>query len=94
MTEVIEEKEIGLFHKYPSIENSYRQEWVDKVKLNGYGDIQYCVTEKIHGSNTQIDYNRKTGEFEYCRRTGKLEPGEACYNVQSCFDEIKEAVVD
>ena len=94
MTEVIEEKEIGLFHKYPSIENSYRQEWVDKVKLNGYGDIQYCVTEKIHGSNTQIDYNRKTGEFEYCRRTGQLEPGEACYNVQSCFDEIKEAVVD
>lgn len=92
MTEVKEK--VSQFYKYPSIENSYREEFVDKIKLNGYADIQYCITEKIHGSNTQIDYNRKTGEFEYCKRTCPIEQGESCYNVQKCFEEIKESVVD
>lgn len=91
ITEVTEEK--GLFRKYPSIENSYRQEWVDRVKLAGYKDIKYGITEKIHGSNTQIDYNVKTQEFDYGKRTCSIMPGESCYNVQSCFEAIKENVV-
>lgn len=94
MTEVIEEKETGLFHKYPSIENSYREEFIEKIKLHGYADQPYCITEKIHGSNTQICYDVKKQEFEYGKRTCAIEVGEACYNVQNCFEEIKEAVVD
>lgn len=84
----------SMFRKYPSIENAYRNEWVEKIKMQGYGDIPYCITEKIHGSNTQIDYNYKTKEFEYCKRTCTIEADEACYNVQKCFDEIKEPVVE
>ena len=82
------------FYKYPSIENTYREEWMDKVKIKGFGNIPYCVTEKIHGSNTQIDYNWQTHEFEYCKRTCTIEEGESCYNVQKCFDNIRELVVD
>lgn len=93
MTDTIEEKEIGLFHKYPSIENSYRQEFVDKISLQGYGKISYCITEKIHGSNTQIGYDCKTGEFEYGKRTSKIEDGESCYNVQGIFDSLKDSIV-
>lgn len=81
------------FYKYPSIENTYREEWMNKVKTQGFGNIPYCITEKIHGSNTQIDYDCKTGEFEYCKRTCTIELGESCYNVQKCFDEIKEQVI-
>lgn len=82
-----------LFYKYPSIENSYREEFLDKIIRWGYADSPYCITEKIHGSNTQIDYNVKTGEFEYGKRTSKIEEGEACYNVQKCFEDIKDKVV-
>ena len=35
------------FIKYPDIENSYRQEFIDKIKEMGYGDINYIVTEKM-----------------------------------------------
>ena len=82
-----------MFFKYPSIENTYRNEWVEKIKMNGYGNIPYCITEKIHGSNTQIDFNYQTKTFEYCKRTCTIEEGESCYNVQKCFEEIKDSII-
>lgn len=89
--ETIEEKE--LFHKYPSIENSYRNEFIEKIKMHGFANEPYCITEKIHGSNTQICYNYKTKLFEYGKRTCKLQLGESCYNVQNCFELVKDSVV-
>ena len=83
-----------MFSKYPSIENSEKDFIVDKIRKHGYENIDYCITEKIHGSNTQIDYNYKTGEFEYNKRSGAIEEGEHCYNVQDCFASIKENVVE
>ena len=84
----------NLFYKYPSMENTYREEIIEKIRSHGYENVQYCVTEKIHGSNTQIDYNYKTGEFEYGKRTCPIEQGEACYNVQKLFEQIKDSIVD
>jgi len=37
--------------KYPSIENSYRTKFVDKIKHFGYHNKEWCVTEKIDGQN-------------------------------------------
>ena len=82
------------FHKYPSIENTYQEEFINRIRMNGYADIKYFITEKIHGSNTQIAYDLRTGEFTYGRRTAPLEDGEKCYNVQSCFDKIKDNVIE
>lgn len=92
MTELMENE--SLFHKYPSIENSYREEFVEKVKMQGYGKVPYCITEKIHGSNTQICYDYKSKTFEYGKRTTTIAADESCYNVQKCFGLIKENVVD
>lgn len=39
------------FRKFSSIENSYRQAFVQKIVESGYDRIPYIVTEKIHGAN-------------------------------------------
>lgn len=84
----------GMFHKYPSIENAGLEGFINKIKLHGYTDKAYCITEKIHGANTQICYNLKTNEFEYGKKTCALEDDEKCYNVQQIFDNIKDNIID
>lgn len=37
------------FHKYHSIENTYRIKFVEQIKLNPEQD--WIVTEKVHGAN-------------------------------------------
>ena len=41
------------FKKYDSIENSYREKVIEKIYQHGFGnkDIEWVVTEKIHGTN-------------------------------------------
>ena len=82
------------FHKYPSIENAGLTRFIDKIKSQGYGDEAFCITEKIHGANTQICYNLKTNEFSYGKRTCLLEDEEKCYNVQNIFESIKENIIN
>ena len=82
------------FHKYPSIENAGLTCFIDKIKLHGYADESFCITEKIHGANTQICYNLKTNEFSYGKRTCFLEDEEKCYNVQNIFESIKENIIN
>ena len=59
------------FYKYSSIENSYQSQYIDKIKEQGFGDISYCVTEKIHGSNTQVYFDGVS--FLYGSRNHYLE---------------------
>jgi len=80
------------FKKYPSIENSYRQAFIEKIRLHGYGQEKYCITEKIHGCNTQITYNVKDGTFIYGKRTEALLENESCYGVQDIFDSLRDKV--
>lgn len=84
----------GMFHKYPSIENAGLEEFINKIKAHGYANKKYCITEKIHGANTQICYNLKTNEFEYGKRTSALGDDEKFYNVQQIFDNIKDNIID
>jgi len=41
------------FKKYDSIENSYREKEIERIYQHGFGDkdIEWVVTEKVHGSN-------------------------------------------
>jgi Rnl2 family RNA ligase len=84
MTETLEKK----FYSYPSIENSYRDEFIEKIRLHGFENKQYYVTEKIHGSNTQLSYDGK--EFEMGTRSHYLIEGEKCYNVQPLLEQVKD----
>lgn len=83
-----------VFKKYPSIENSYQGDFVQKIMDNGYRNIPYCITEKIHGSNSQITYNLATKEFVLGKRNDILPVDETFYNLQHCTNPLKPAIAE
>lgn len=83
-----------MFSKYPSIELSEKEYIIDKIRNHGYALQPYAITEKIHGANTMIAYNCLTDEFEYGKRNGLIAENERCYNVQTCFDNLRNNIRD
>ena len=77
------------FHGYPSIENSYQKGFIDKIKERGYGNIQYMVSEKIHGANTQLTYRFDDGIFKIGGRTKFLQEDESFYNAQTVIERFE-----
>lgn len=45
------------FTKYPSIENSYRREFVDKIVLEEFDKGAWIIQEKAHGANFSFWYD-------------------------------------
>jgi len=71
------------FMKYPSIENSYRENSIERW-LKFYPElltVKYILTEKIHGANFSILIT--SDEIEYGKRTNKLEETESFFNYQN-----------
>lgn len=70
-----------MFKKYTSIENSYRTEFLDRIKSHGYWDCSYIVQEKVHGSN--LSYYTSDGKtFSSGKRNEKLNTDDKFYNHQ------------
>lgn len=67
------------FQKYNSLEQAHNQKMINAIVDAGYGNIPYIVTEKIHGANFGIHWNKKTDEIKFSRRSGFLEEGESFY---------------
>ena len=86
------EKEVFPFHDYPEIENSYQQGFIEKIKERGYGDISYVVTEKVHGSNSQLTYDLREKKFYLGSRNHYLGEDEKFYNLQLCLEPLKPSV--
>ena len=82
-----------MFYKYPEIENSYQTGFIDTIRENGFDDIPYIVMEKVHGSNTQVNYNLLTKEFTFGSRNNYLGENDVFYNVQKCVEPLKENIV-
>lgn len=80
------------FKKYNSITNTYDEEFIQKIKLQHPNIEKWCITEKIHGSNTCISYNYAEDTIKYGKRTSFLEEGEACYNVQDCLKPMEKEI--
>lgn len=78
------------FHKYPSIENAYRQGFIDKLMERGFNERQWCITEKVHGANTQLVYNGVLDEFQYGKRTSFLTKNDNFFHIQDEIEPIKE----
>lgn len=92
MEEVLTEKDKLI--KYPSIENTYIKEFLDKIRMKGLSDKRWLITEKVHGSNISISYDGK--EVFVCTRNHVLAEDEKCYNMQDIIksnfleDKVKE----
>lgn len=78
------------FKKYCSIENSYMEKFIDKIKTNAPKDSKWMVTEKIHGCNCQITYDGETVVFG--KRNGFVEEGENFYNIEKVLEPYKENI--
>ena len=80
------------FKKYNSLENSYRQKFIDQIVEQGKSHGTWVVQEKIHGANFSFFYDGKnlmTG-----KRTAFLGgEGENFYNSHKIKDIYSEAVI-
>ncbi len=87
-----------IFTRYPSIENAYKQKFLDKLAPNVPSDEMWAVSEKIHGANFSFIV---TNEGIMCaRRMDILKKGEKFYNylpvlerynprLKALFEDIK-----
>ena len=59
------------FRKYSTIENTYLTSFLDKIKTEGYDQMEYVVQEKVHGSNVCIITDGKV--IQFAKRTEIIE---------------------
>ena len=77
-----------MFKKYNSIENTYRDEFLERVKTHGFWEDEFVVQEKVHGSN--LSFFTKDGKtFFSAKRTGLIEENEKFYNYKTVLEDIK-----
>lgn len=77
-----------MFKKYNSIENSYQEEFLGKIKGHDLWDQLYIVQEKVHGAN--LSFFTKDGvHFEAAKRTEKIPEGEQFYNYKSILEALQ-----
>lgn len=79
-----------MFKKYNSIENTYRDNEIEKIYLQGYGKEKYIVQEKVHGTNFSFITDGKT--ISVAKRTGLIEADEAFNNYNFVLDNYSEAI--
>ena len=72
-------KSKDMFKKYTSIENTYRTEFLDRIKGHHMWEKRYVIQEKVHGSN--LSFWTVNGEqFHTAKRTEGLDIDEKFYN--------------
>ena len=75
------------FKKYPDIENSYREKFMDVFarEVPDNRDRAFYITEKIHGANSQIAFYRndekKGWDVKYGKRTSFIDEDAKFYNL-------------
>jgi len=77
-----------MFKKFSSIENTYRKEFLERIKGHGFWNEVYIVQEKVHGSNLSF-WTTDGIEFKGAKRTGYLTQDEKFYNFSQVLEEIK-----
>ena len=68
------------FKKYNSIENTYDEDFLGKIREEGFDKQEFVVQEKVHGSNVCIVTDGNTVSFG--KRTGFIEAGEKFYDYE------------
>jgi len=77
-----------MFKKYNSLENTYRNEFLERIKSHGFGEDEFVVQEKVHGVN--ISFWTTDGKTFFAgKRTGIIEKNEKFYNYEKVLDEIR-----
>jgi Rnl2 family RNA ligase len=78
------------FKKFTSLENTYRQNLIDKVLLEGFDEQRWIVTEKIHGANFSFWYDGE--DFKVASRNQFVDG--TFYNCQSVINKYEQKIKD
>lgn len=81
------------FNKYTSLDSALKQFTIDAVITQGFNNMAYVTTEKIHGANFSAQYRGTTDTVKFCRKGGWLKPGESFYSHTKLDLEKIEKVV-
>lgn len=83
------------FVKFPSLENHYREGTVHRARELGLENVQYLVTEKVHGANFSFHVKVEDGralEVKAGKRTGFIEEDESFYGCRPVIDKYAKSV--
>lgn len=80
-----------LFKKYNSIENSYQEKFIDRMKLLGFHKETFVVQEKIHGANLSFHTDGKI--IKIAKRTDFIQNDETFFNAHQILEKYRENVL-
>lgn len=66
------------FNKYNSIENAYQEDFLQSIREQGFGHLEYTVQEKVHGANLSFITDGKN--IVCAKRTAILLDTEEFFN--------------
>lgn len=78
--------------KYSSIENTYRDKFIDIIREQGHDGGDWVVMEKVHGGQFSIYYDGQT--LKASSRTTFLDENTDFFNWQKVLEDNKEKVID
>lgn len=81
------------FIKYSSIENHYREKFLNMIEMQGLQAGTWYATEKVHGANFSVILTPE-GDTLYASRNGVLGEDEAFYNHKDVINRIIEDLHD
>ena len=76
-----------MFKPYNSIENTYREEYLARIRDHGFGGGTYIVQEKAHGANLSF-FSTNGVDFGVAKRTGPVVEAENFYGAPLLRDEL------
>lgn len=83
------------FHKFHSIENSYREKFLNTIRSHPSSEEEWCVLEKVHGSN--FSFTVSDDDIKVGKRTSFLETKEdfnQFFNCGQIVDDLYPKVKD
>jgi len=78
------------FKKYSSIENSYRQKFLNYIVEQGKADGEWTVSEKVHGANFSFVVGEKG--IKFAKKTNFIKEDEDFYNHQVIVNKYSNNV--
>lgn len=83
------------FKKFNSLENSYRENFIHKIREQGYENEKYIITEKLHGANysfTVVIENGLLVSVNPAKRSGYINSDEKFYNHRPVYRKYVDKV--
>ena len=77
------------FKKFSSLENSYRENFIHKIREQGYENDVYIITEKLHGANysfTVVVVGGIAVSVIPAKRSGYINSDEKFYNHRPVYE--------